>query len=160
MSNSRRRTLKSPPKACARCRRPMPVEMAGWNVVLKAHVATGYLCPQCQTAQENAEAEINCATGIRPVLHDGRLVGVGVASLTIDEILEGLIARCEAAFTSFCEEVIQSGEGKALHLGALARQVADDLPIELRPTNPKFDLHAHLRGILAAIASGEMYEPE
>lgn len=33
-----------------------------WNVVVKTGFVVGYLCPQCQTPEENAEAEHNSAT--------------------------------------------------------------------------------------------------
>ena len=33
-----------------------------WNVTTSMGVITGYLCPTCQTPEENAEAEINEAT--------------------------------------------------------------------------------------------------
>jgi hypothetical protein len=40
-----------------RCRNP-----EGWNATLKQGVVVGYLCPDCQTPEENAQAEINEAT--------------------------------------------------------------------------------------------------
>ena len=33
-----------------------------WNIVLSQGIATGFLCPDCQTPEENAEAVINEAT--------------------------------------------------------------------------------------------------
>jgi len=33
----------------------------GWNTVLASGIITGFLCPSCQTPEENAEAEVNQA---------------------------------------------------------------------------------------------------
>lgn len=46
---------------CSECHRRMR-SMAGWNSVFKAGVVVGNLCPDCQTPEQNAEAEINEAT--------------------------------------------------------------------------------------------------
>ena len=48
---------------CDRCRRLIRLNQAeGWNATFRQGVIVGYLCPNCQTAEENAEAEINEAT--------------------------------------------------------------------------------------------------
>lgn len=51
---------------CSRCGRRLrnPASQAGkgWNVEMKGGEARAYLCPDCQTPEENAEAEINEAT--------------------------------------------------------------------------------------------------
>ena len=50
---------------CSRCRRPERFGRAQreqWNFVFSKGVLTGFLCPRCQTPEENAEAEINLAT--------------------------------------------------------------------------------------------------
>ncbi|MCF3177299.1 hypothetical protein IPZ61_28785 [Streptomyces sioyaensis] len=47
---------------CDRCKRPLHGEGGGWNVVLDKGYASGHLCPDCQTAEENAEAEVHQAT--------------------------------------------------------------------------------------------------
>ncbi|MGI8879021.1 MAG: hypothetical protein ACR2KJ_00605 [Jatrophihabitans sp.] len=31
----------------------------GWNVTMSKGIVVGYLCPDCQTAEENTEAVIN-----------------------------------------------------------------------------------------------------
>lgn len=36
--------------------------MAGWNIVYSDGDVAGYFCPDCQTADENAEAQVNAAT--------------------------------------------------------------------------------------------------
>lgn len=47
---------------CSRCGRRMR-SAAGWNAVFHLGYVTGYLCPDCQTPEENAEAVVNEATG-------------------------------------------------------------------------------------------------
>lgn len=48
---------------CSRCgERTRSVKAAGWNVTFRTGRPVGHLCPNCQTAEENAEAEINDAT--------------------------------------------------------------------------------------------------
>ncbi|GAA5610572.1 hypothetical protein CP981_15735 [Streptomyces platensis] len=47
---------------CDRCRRTLRGADDGWNVVMDSGYAVGYLCPDCQTAEENAEAEVHQAT--------------------------------------------------------------------------------------------------
>jgi hypothetical protein len=60
---------------CNRCERRMR-NPADWNVVVSRGVITGYLCPGCQTPEENAEAVINEATvEYVGVSVDGRLLG-------------------------------------------------------------------------------------
>lgn len=49
--------------ACSRCRRKIKFKRStGWNVAMVQGVVAGFLCPTCQTPEENAEAEINEAT--------------------------------------------------------------------------------------------------
>lgn len=59
---------------CSRCNRRCRRD-DGWNVTMKAGVPVGYLCPGCQTAEENVEAEINLATTTYFSTSDGRLAG-------------------------------------------------------------------------------------
>lgn len=61
---------------CARCRRRLRnLNTPGWNATFKGGVIVGYLCPDCQTPQENAEAEINEAITVYGRLADGRYIG-------------------------------------------------------------------------------------
>lgn len=46
---------------CDRCARRMR-SGTGWNATFKQGIVVGYLCPECQTPEENSEAEINEAT--------------------------------------------------------------------------------------------------
>lgn len=61
---------------CSRCgERTRPVKAVGWNATFSAGRVVGYLCPACQTPEENVEAEINLATtnyGLDPF---GRVIG-------------------------------------------------------------------------------------
>jgi hypothetical protein len=46
-----------------------------WNIVVESGYITGLICPDCQTAEENTEAEINAATlDYCGMLPDGRLI--------------------------------------------------------------------------------------
>ena len=63
---------------CLRCRRSVSSRIAaetGWNTTVKQGVIVGYLCPACQTPEENAEAEINLATTKYGVDAFGRMIG-------------------------------------------------------------------------------------
>jgi len=56
MSDTKRRKV----ERCSRCRRRLR-SITGWNTVFRQGVVVGLLCPDCQTPEENAEAEINAA---------------------------------------------------------------------------------------------------
>lgn len=47
---------------CSRCGLRIRRDLVGWNVVFDQGKLVGYLCPRCQTAEENAEAVINEST--------------------------------------------------------------------------------------------------
>lgn len=59
---------------CSRCASVF-VGRGDWNVTVKRGYVIGLLCPNCQTTEENAEAEINEATTDYGVAHDGGLLG-------------------------------------------------------------------------------------
>lgn len=46
---------------CSACNRRLR-SPDGWNCTIKSGVIVGYICPTCQTPEQNAEAEINEAT--------------------------------------------------------------------------------------------------
>jgi hypothetical protein len=50
---------------CKRCRKPVPgnVDDTDWNITWVASYATGYLCPDCQTDEEDLEAQIDEVIG-------------------------------------------------------------------------------------------------
>jgi hypothetical protein len=60
---------------CDRCGKFYADGPGEWNVVVKKGRVQGYLCPACQTPEENTEAEINRATLDYGVTLDGRLLG-------------------------------------------------------------------------------------
>ncbi len=45
---------------CDRCRRRLR-SPEGWNTIFSRGRLVGFLCPTCQTPEENAEAEVNLA---------------------------------------------------------------------------------------------------
>jgi transcription elongation factor Elf1 len=47
---------------CSRCGSFSLRTIERWNAIYKAGVLVGVLCPDCQTVEENLEAEINFAT--------------------------------------------------------------------------------------------------
>lgn len=64
---------------CSECNRRAR-SGAGWNCTMRSGVMAGYLCPTCQTPEQNAEAEINAATlnyGVDPA---GRFVGTAASA--------------------------------------------------------------------------------
>ena len=60
---------------CDRCNRRLrnPKADCSWNVTIDRGRILGYICPSCQTVEENTEAEINEAT----LEYCGRIHGVG-----------------------------------------------------------------------------------
>lgn len=65
---------------CSRCSRSTKAKRAdGWNFDLRGGVVVEIICPSCQTAEENAEAEINEATLNYSVDAFGRFVGASKA---------------------------------------------------------------------------------
>jgi hypothetical protein len=63
---------------CSRCKRRASQQQASadlWNMTFKQGVCVGHLCPNCQTPEENAEAEINAATTRYGVDAFGRMLG-------------------------------------------------------------------------------------
>lgn len=55
-------TTAAPIIRCSRCSARMRNHPERWNCTLRRGVVVGFLCPRCQTAEENAEAEVNEAT--------------------------------------------------------------------------------------------------
>jgi hypothetical protein len=59
---------------CSRCGR-RPRDDTGWNVALEDGYAVGFICPECQTAEESVQAELNDAILDYSVDDEGRLWG-------------------------------------------------------------------------------------
>lgn len=49
-------------KRCGKRVRATRKGIEGWNIEAHRGIVFGFLCPGCQTPEENAEAEINSAT--------------------------------------------------------------------------------------------------
>jgi hypothetical protein len=78
-------------RRCSRCNKRMR-NPQGWNVEMIASIEAGYLCPGCQTVEEDLEAELNLTLGRSTV---GKRITVnGPEDLTTEvlaEIVDGLI---------------------------------------------------------------------
>lgn len=76
---------------CRRCRRRMR-HPNGWNVEMIAGIEAGYLCPECQTIEEDLEAELNLTLG-RSSAAEGFTVNSGddLTDERLDEITNSLI---------------------------------------------------------------------
>jgi hypothetical protein len=75
---------------CDRCGRLFDLghdDRNDWNVIARQGEAVGYLCPDCQTPEENAEAEIRAATLDYDTDAEGRIVGR--VKLPIPELDDG-----------------------------------------------------------------------
>jgi hypothetical protein len=77
---------------CDRCNRRRR-NLDGWNVEMIAGMEVGYLCPDCQTTEEDLEAELNLTLGRSWV---GKTITVnGPEDLTtevLSEIYDGLVS--------------------------------------------------------------------
>lgn len=60
---------------CVRCRRTVPAVPTGWNGEWKLGILKSVICPDCQSVEENIEAEINEAT-LSYVSKDGKPASV------------------------------------------------------------------------------------
>lgn len=49
-------------RMCVRCRRGVPAVPTGWNGVWKLGILKSVICPECQSVDENLEAEVHDAT--------------------------------------------------------------------------------------------------
>ena len=110
---------------CDRCRRRCR-NTAGWNSDLIAGLVVGYLCPRCQTPQEDLEAELNLITGdtvgyaIKPeptVSFVELLVRSLVQSYPTPEVMRDRAGRLESA----------RRDAQAVEMVRLMRSVADDM---------------------------------
>ncbi len=78
-------------RRCSRCNKRMR-NPQGWNVEMIASIEAGYLCPGCQTVEEDLDAELNLTLGRSTVRR--RITVNSVQDLTTEvlgEIVDGLI---------------------------------------------------------------------
>lgn len=104
-----------------------------WNVALKDGIVVGFLCPACQTPQENAEAVINEATldygldSTHRVTGAPRTDGLGSAvTMTAHELATDLFLRTEGAVRQVAARVVETGV--PLSLDDAVQIVEDGLP--------------------------------
>jgi Zn finger protein HypA/HybF involved in hydrogenase expression len=60
---------------CVKCGKRLRNIHEPWNVELKNGKVQWYICPDCQSPEQNVEAEINEATLHYGTLPDGRIIG-------------------------------------------------------------------------------------
>jgi hypothetical protein len=78
-------------RRCSRCRKRMR-NPKGWNVEMIAGIEGGYLCPGCQTVEEDLDAELNLTLGRSAV---GKEITVNsfndLTTEVLTKIVDGLI---------------------------------------------------------------------
>lgn len=77
MNRQQRRNQRKYAPKCDRCKgTPTAQDRHLWNVTVKQGIIVGFLCPNCQTVEEDLEAQVNEATiDYQGVDAFGRLVG-------------------------------------------------------------------------------------
>lgn len=119
-------------------------------------VVVGFLCPDCQTPMENAEAEVNLATLRYGPGPEGYLITTPKAD-DYDALVIELVHHVEDELRRIVEAM---ADDEGATPGELAERVALGLPQHLRPGNPDFPLIEMLTGIIAGMVSGELYEDD
>lgn len=145
-------------RGCIRCRRPMRGDETGWNVVVEGGRPVGRLCPNCQTSEENAEAEMNEATLVYERDALGRLTArpkVDLDAAKRDYAVD-VIRHCEQVLKEWAQEVADGGEAQHANFEKLARRAVGSLPPQMRPTAAANE--SVLCQMLKDIWSGEIYE--
>lgn len=104
---------------CSRCHRRLRQDN-GWNVTVQAGVVVGYLCPDCQTPGENAEAEVNEATTVYGTDQHGRLTGRIKGGVVVNIATTTAVDQWPI-FAVTGQPVVP--DGIQLHLGAVAIQL-------------------------------------
>lgn len=115
---------KSSPAVCLRCGRS-PQEAPGeWNVVYRRGVRVGLLCPEDQTAEENAEAVITEAT---TDYTKHRYVRPGNPEYN-RAAAEAMAATVEDVWREYLELIVATGEAAELDPFALADRAMERWP--------------------------------
>lgn len=109
---------------CDRCRRRCR-NAAGWNEDLIAGLVVGYLCPGCQTPQEDLEAELNLIT-VGPSLHVKPSPTMSFVELLVCGLIETYptpeVMRHKAGLLEAARQDAQASD-----MVRLMRSVADDM---------------------------------
>ncbi|MHA3020126.1 hypothetical protein ACXPWS_07600 [Mycobacterium sp. BMJ-28] len=108
---------------CDRCRRRCR-NTAGWNVDMIAGLVVGHLCPNCQTPEEDLDAELNLITG----RSDGYAVRPDPDDLT--EVVLGLVNTYptpEVMRDRACALESRRRDPDAAQMVRLMRTLADDM---------------------------------
>ncbi|SPM35785.1 hypothetical protein BN000_05543 [Mycobacterium rhizamassiliense] len=74
-------------RRCSRCGRRMR-NPNGWNAEMIAGIAAGYLCPGCQTVEEDLDAELNLTLGRSAV---GKEITVNSHKDLTTDVLTGIV---------------------------------------------------------------------
>src|SRR5215211_7124598 len=105
---------------CSRCnrrmRRAIEPGRGEWNATFVHGVLTGYLCPDCQTPEENTEAVINEATGSSQIAKTIRRGEPEFAEAAARHV----IAVANDIWRERLQEIVASGQTGAIDPTALA----------------------------------------
>ncbi len=137
--------VKDGPPTCGRCgKRLTPGNAGGWNADMTHGVVRGFVCPRCQTADENAEAVIRESVGDSNV---GRIVNPGDPDYA-GAVAQHMMATAEDVWREWLTKVAALPEGEWVHLDPYA--LSDEAMTRLAGTlgEPQGDAD-RLRGTLA-----------
>ncbi len=132
---------------CARCGRRHRGQ-TDWNAVYQHGVVTHYLCPDDQTPQDNAEAVINEATGVRV----GREVRPGDPGYG-ESVIAHIVEVADEVIVEWLGSIVASGEPAALDLDELTDRTMARLRATLgEPTDPS--VRQTVRNIVRDLCQG------
>jgi hypothetical protein len=116
---------------CDRCNRRLR-KLDGSNVIYDQGAIVGYLCPACQTPEENAEAEIKEATLSYFRDSEGHVLArpkTAIPELSDDEML----ALTESERTDLKFKVVLAAEGGGAEIAKVMFVVGEDGPFGYTP---------------------------
>jgi hypothetical protein len=122
---------------CYRCNRRLR-NPDGWNAVGDKGVIVGYLCPGCQTPDENAEAEIKAATLDYFRDSEGRVLTrpkTAIPELRDEEMLALTASEPSDLKFALLTATVNDGE----EIGKVMFVVGDDGPLGYTPLEPRPD---------------------
>lgn len=143
---------------CSRCGRRQR-RLEGWNVVFNGGMVEGYLCPGCQTPEEDLEAQVNEVltdySKVRTTSDPDEIAGA---------VVKDMIARVEREWRAICRRSVETGEtiigGDAED--SIVERVTAGLPDHYRQrySGEGGDISALVREMTRAVMTGEMHEDE